>query len=92
MRDNLQCFVGFLVVLIGVLTLFVWRVETKLRRIKMETKEREALRHGIGIVERCLAEMRSAMNAGDFQRAWAEWEDIGKAVNMIRKGGTDGKH
>ena len=92
MRDNLQCFVGFLVVLIGVLTLFVWRVETKIRRIKMETKEREALRHGIGIVERCLAEMRSAMNAGDFQRAWAEWEDIGKAVSMIRKGGTDGKH
>ena len=85
MRDNLQCFVGFLVVLTGVLALFVWCVETKLRRIKMETKEREALRHGIGIVERCLAEMRTALNAGDFQRAWSEWEDIGKAANMIRK-------
>ncbi|MCK9519454.1 MAG: hypothetical protein M0R74_10605 [Dehalococcoidia bacterium] len=48
-------------------------------------RQREALRKGIDIVERCLSEMMHAMNRGNFALAWDNWANIRDATRMIRK-------
>lgn len=49
------------------------------------SRQREALRNGIDGVEHCLADLRHAMNRGEWALAWDKWGAIGDLTRMIRK-------
>ena len=49
------------------------------------SRQREALRHGIEGVEQNLADLRTAMNRGNWALAWDKWGSIGDLTRMIRR-------